>query len=160
LLALLCNRPPLHDVHLDHISAFVPGVVVSITNKGDKLENFALTNSIVASGDLRPSLASAGGGKANCATMAQKIGPEAVLKACFETYSFTRNLMIGGRGAWPSGNFAASSIEGAGIRSDFRLCDEKGPGCAKASAGAGAAVGGRDVGADVQGLDGVLAGVE
>ncbi len=159
-LALLCNRPPLHDVQIDHVTAFVPGVVVSITNKGEKLNNFSLTHSVISSGEIRPSLASAGGGPANCATQTQKMGTEAVLQACFSTYRFDKNLMIGGRGTWPSGTIAASSREAAGIRSDLGLCSEKGAGCTKVSPGAGAAPGGRDVGADVQGLQAVLAGVE
>ena len=159
-LALLCNRPPLHDVQIDHVTAFVPGVVVSITNKGEKLNNFSLTNSVIASGEKRPSLASAGGGPANCATKSQRMGAEAVLKECFATYRFDKNLMIGGRGTWPSGTIAVSSREAAGIRSDLGLCSEKGSGCAKASPGAGAAPGGRDIGADVQALEATLTGVE
>jgi hypothetical protein len=160
LLALLCNRPPLHDVQLEHITAFVPGVLVTFINKGDKLENFSLTDSVMSAGELRPSLASAGGGKANCAARTQKLGAEAVLKECFASYKFEKNLIIGGRGSWPPGNIGVSSREAAGIRSDLRLCAEKGPGCAKASPGAHAARDGRDMGADVQAIEAAVAGVE
>jgi hypothetical protein len=160
LLALLCNRPPLHDVQLDHVTAFVPGVIVSITNKGEKLQNFSLSHSVISAGDRRPSLASAGGGPANCATKAQRMGAEAVLKECFASYQFDKNLIIGGRGPWPAGTIGVSSKEAAGIRSDLALCTEKSPGCAKPSPGAGAAPGNRDVGADVQAVDAALEGVE
>jgi hypothetical protein len=160
LLALLCNRPPLHDVQLDHVTAFVPGVIVSITNKGEKLQNFGLSHSVISAGEKRPSFASAGGGPANCATKSQRMGAEAVLKECFATYNFDKNLIIGGRGTWPAGTIGVSSREAAGIRSDLGLCSEKGPGCAKASPGAGAAPGNRDVGADVQAVEAALAGVE
>lgn len=160
LLAFLSNRPPLHDVQLEHITAFVPGVLVSIKNKGDKLENFGLSYSVLSAGDRRPSLASAGGGPANCATKTQKMGAEAVLKACFEPYKFEKNLIIGGRGAWPPGTIGVSSREAAGIRSDLGLCTEKGPGCAKVSPGLRAAAGNRDLGADVQAVEAAIAGVE
>jgi hypothetical protein len=142
------------------VTAFVPGVVVSITNKGEKLNNFSLTHSVISSGEKRPSFASAGGGPANCATKSQKMGAEAVLQNCFATYHFDKNLMIAGRGTWPSGTIAASSRESAGVRADLGLCSQKGPGCAKVSPGAGAAPGGRDIGADVQALEVILAGVE
>ncbi len=133
---------------------------MSITNKGEKLNNFSLNYSVISSGEKRPSLASAGGGPANCATKTQKMDAEAVLQACFAPYHFEKNVMIGGRGTWPPGTIAASSREAAGIRSDLRLCSDKESGCAKASPAAGAAPAGRDIGADLQGVEAVLAGVE
>jgi hypothetical protein len=88
------------------------------------------------------------------------MGAEAVLKQCFKSYKFDKNLIIGGRGPFPSGTISVSSRESAGIRNDLGLCADKGPGCNKASPGVGAAPGNRDIGADVQALDAVLAGVE
>ena len=167
-LSLLSIKPPLHDVQIDHVTAFVRGALLSILNKEEGLKNFSLTNSVFLVGDRRPAVASAGGGPANCATKTQREGADAVLKACFATFKFEKNLIIGGRStSWPPGNFTAASAEAAGVRDlketiskDPRLCREKGPNCPKASPGAGAAAGGRDLGADVDAVNAAIAGVE
>jgi hypothetical protein len=90
-----------------------------------------------------------------------------VLQACFDPYKFQKNLIITARGTFPKGNFAVSSPETSGIRDlkgtiakDPRLCHAKGPGCPKASPGAGTASDGRDLGADIDAVEAAIAGVE
>jgi hypothetical protein len=164
---LLSSVPPLHDVWFDHVTAFVPGPILTLKSMDEqKIDNFKMTNSVFASGGRRPAIASAGGGPANCAGRSQNKGPELVLQACFSNYKFERNLVITDRGSWPSGTIAVSD-KAAGIRDlkegvsrNPRLCREKGPGCAKASPGAGAAASGSDLGADVDAVEAAIAGVE
>ena len=164
---ILSRVPPLHDVSFDHVTAFVPGPILTLKSMDEqKIDNFRMTNSVFASGGRRPAIASAGGGPGNCATRAQKGGPGAVLQACFSNYKFEKNLIISDQGSWPSGTIAVSD-KAAGIRDlkegvsrDPRLCREKGPGCAKASPGAGAAASGSDLGADVDAVEAAIAGVE
>lgn len=164
---MLSVGPPVHDILLDHVTAFVPGPLLGITNKEAKLQNINIINSVFSIGDKRPSLASAGGGPDNCATRSQRNGAEAVLKECFANYKFEKNLIIGGRGGWPSGTFTASSLESAGIRQmgegvnrNPRLCRAGASGCGKASPGAAAGSDGRDLGADVDAVEAAIAGVE
>jgi hypothetical protein len=166
-LQLLSNQPPVHDVAFDHVTAFVPGPLMTVIAKGGKIDNFTLTHSVFVVGDRRPGVASAGGGQANCVAQAQKQGAEAVLKECFSNYKFEKNLIVSGRGQWPPGNFVASSPEAAGIRDlkdgvskNPRLCADKAAGCGKVSPGAGAASGARDVGADVDAVEAAIQGVE
>ncbi len=166
-LILISARPPVHDIQIDHVTAFVSGVLLSILNSGAKLPNFTLTNSVFSVGDRRPPVASAGGGPQSCASKNQALGSEAVLQACFDPYRFDRNLIISGRGSFPKGNIVVGSPEAAGIRDlkdgiakDPRLCHAKGPGCSKASPGAGAASDGRDLGADIDVVEAAIAGVE
>jgi hypothetical protein len=166
-LILVSTGPPLHDIQIDHVTAFVKSVLLSVLNDGPKLPNFMLTNSVFSVGDRRSPIASAGGGPQSCASKSQSIGPEAVLQACFDPYKFDRNLIISGRGSFPKGNIVVGSPEAAGIRDlkdgvskDPRLCHEKGPGCPKVSPGAGAASDGRDLGADIDSLEAAIAGVE
>jgi hypothetical protein len=92
-----------------------------------------------------------------------------VLNECFVNWKFEKNLIIGEKGGWPKGTIVVSSPEAAGVRDfkegvardkDARLCHAKEPGCSKASAGAGAATDGRDIGVDVDALDTALTGVE
>ena len=165
-LLLVSHEPPVHDVQIDHVTAFVPGGIVSILNAGDKLANFSITNSVFSVGSRRQPLASAGGGPNSCATKTQAQGAEAVLKECFSSYKFDKNLIITDRGPWPAGIITASSPQDAGIRDlkdgiakDPRLCREKGGNCPRKSAGAGAAEG-RDLGADVDAVEAAIAGVE
>ncbi|MGD1216176.1 MAG: hypothetical protein ABR861_14450 [Terriglobales bacterium] len=166
-LLMIVSRPPLHDLQIDHVTAFFPGPIASILNTESKLPNFVMSNNVLYTGGLRTAFASAGGGPTACASKTQAQGPEAVLKECFSNYKFEKNLIIGdNRGRWPAGTITASSPQGAGIRDykngiskDPRLCHEKGPGCGKKSPGAGADDG-RDLGADVDAVDAALAGVE
>jgi hypothetical protein len=165
-LKMLVVDPPLHDVQMDHITAFVPGPLMSVSGKNAKIDNFSLTNSVIAIGGRRPGLASAGGGPDNCSSATQRLGAEAVLKACFINYRFDHNLIIDGGGGWPSGTIVASPGSAAirslkdGVAKDPRLCHEKAGGCSKVSPGAGAAPGGRDLGADVDAVEAALDGVE
>jgi hypothetical protein len=166
-LILVSVRPLLHDVQIDHVTAFVTGVLISIQNSGEKVPNFTLTNSVFSIGDRRPPLASAGGGPESCAAKNQFVSPEAVLQACFGPYKFEKNLIISSRGSFPAGNISVSSPEAAGLRDlkdavskDPRLCHAKGLGCRKVSPGVGAASDQRDLGADIDAIEAAIAGVE
>jgi hypothetical protein len=164
---VVSNAPLLHDVAFDHITAFVTGPLFYVGNRGDRIPNFSITNSVFLAGQKRSEFASTGGGKANCAHESQRAGAEAVLTACFVNYKFDKNLIIGEKGGWPKGTIVVSSPEAAGIR-DFKdgasknpkLCHSKDPGCSKASPGASAASDGRDIGVDVDALYAALEGVE
>jgi hypothetical protein len=165
-LTILSNAPPVHDVWIDHVTAFVPGPIMTVKSVDAKIDNFRITNSVFSTGDRRPGISSAGGGKGNCAAGIQNKGAALVLEQCFSNYKFEKNLVMGGRGSWPSGTMTASEGS-AGIRElrdgvshNPRLCRDKSAGCSKASPGAGAATDGKDVGADVDALEAALAGVE
>jgi hypothetical protein len=165
-LMLVVEKPPLHDVQIDHVTAFVPGVLMAILAH-DKVSNFTLTNSVFSVGERRQPLASAGGGPEACASKSQVHGGEAVLATCFDPYKFDRNLIISGRGSFPKGNTVVGSAEAAGIRDlqdtvrkDPRLSRAKRPGCSNVSPGIGAGSDGRDLGVDLDGLETAIAGVE
>jgi hypothetical protein len=165
-LMLVSWQPPLHDIQVDHVTAFVPGRLLSILNPGAKLKNFAITNSVFSVGAERP-IGSAGGGPESCAGKNQAFGGQAVVEACFDSYKFEKNLIISGRGSFPKENFVVGSPEAAGIRDlkdtvskDPRLCADKGPGCPKVSRGVKAASDGRDLGADIDSVEAAIAGVE
>jgi hypothetical protein len=166
-LILVSWKPPVHDIQIDRVTAFVTGCLLSILNAGAALPNFTLTNSVFSVGDRRPPIASAGGGHDSCASKNQALGSEAVLQACFGPYKFDKNLIITGRGSFPKGNITVGSPEAAGIRDlkntiskDPRLCRAKGPGCPKVSPGAGTASNGGDLGADIDAVEAAIAGVE
>jgi hypothetical protein len=166
-LMLVSWQPPIHDIQIDHVTAFVTGGLLTILNPGAKLANFTLTNSVFSVGDRRQPIASAGGGPQSCASRSQAQGSEAVLEACFDPYKFDENLIVSERGSFPKGNIVVGSPEAAGVHDlkdsvskDPRLCHAKGPGCPKVSPGVGAASDGRDLGADIDAIDAAIAGVE
>lgn len=157
----------IHDVHIDHVTSIGPGVLMAVSDRsGEKMPNFALTNSVFALGDERRPVVPAAAH--SCATGAVKAGPQAVFDACFASYQVDHNLLSIGRAAgFPKGNTTVSSPKDLevrdlknGIAKDPRLCHEKEPGCAKRSPGAGAASDGRDLGADVDAVEAAIAGVE
>jgi len=161
------NAELLHDVALDHVTAFVAGPLFYVGNRTEeRITNFSVTNSVFMPGGRQPEFASVGGGKANCAYEGQRAGPEAVLISCFVNYKFEKNLIIGEKGGWPKGTIVVSPKD-AGIRDlkdgmskDARLCHTGTRGCSKASPGASAATDGKDIGADVDAIEAAIAGVE
>ena len=168
-MLLMVNQPPLHDLQIEHVTAFVPGSLFNVLDIGSKVDNVLIRNNVLYTGSgRRPPFASAGGGKANCATVAQRGGPDAVMKECFANFQFEKNMIFGDRGpGWPAGTILPASPEEAGIRGfkdgsapDSPLCREKDSGCKKASPGIGAATDGRDLGADLGAIEQALAGVE
>jgi hypothetical protein len=166
-MLLVSWKPPVHDIQIDHVTAFVTGGLLSVLNPEAKLVNFSITNSVFSVGDRRQPIASAGGGPQSCASKSQRLGSAAVLEECFDPYKFDHNLIVSARGDFPKGNTTVGSPEAAGVRDlkdavgkDPRLCRTKGTGCSKVSPGAGAASDGRDLGADIDAVEAAIAGVE
>jgi hypothetical protein len=158
---VLSNSPPLRDVRIDHVTAFVPKAIISIFNRNEqKISGFTLTNNVLGSGQERQ-IGTAGGGPDNCAYQPDKQGPAGVLKSCFEKPTITHNMIVGGT-TWPSGNLTPKDAHAAGIRESregggFRLCRQKQDGCQK-SPGAGSASDGKDMGADLDAIEKAIAG--
>lgn len=156
--------PALHDVRIEHVTAFVPRFIVTILNPtGQKIADFTLTNSVLGS-NMRPEIASAGGGPRNCAFQPERQTPDGVFRSCFEDSAFTHNLIVGGT-AWPKTNIVVGDASAAGLRdprqssSGSYLCKQKEEGCKKASPAIGAASDGKDIGADVNSIDSIMAQV-
>ena len=156
--------PPLRDVRIEHVTAFIPHVAFSIQSH-PRIANFSVDNNIFVLGGDRQ-IGSPGGGPSNCAYQPDFQGPSGVFKSCFENYSLTHNIIVGGSG-WGSGNMTPGSLKAAGIReihepgaAPYSLCREKdGDQCKKASPALKGATDGRDIGADIEGIRKALAGV-
>jgi len=161
---LLVAAPPLQNVQIVHVTAFVPRAAFAITNHG-RFANFTIENNILSTGE--DEVVSEGGGPTNCAYQPQLQGPGNVIKNCFVNSSFTHNLMIGD-GGWPSGNPSVKDLHAAGIRElhepggkPYELCKEKsGDECKKVSPALHAGTDGKDLGVDLEKLGQMLAGVE
>jgi hypothetical protein len=157
---LLVAAPPLRDVKIEHVTAFVPRAIFSIINH-EKFSNFKIDNNIFSTGQY--AVLSAGGGQQNCAFQPN---PGSFFKNCFVNSSFTHNLMVG-EGGWPSGNSSAKDAHSAGIRETgesnelpYRLCGDKDNGeCKRASPALHAGTDGKDLGADLEKIKQMLENV-
>jgi hypothetical protein len=157
---LMAEAPPLHDVQIEHVTAFITRAAFSIGNNS-KFANFKIENNILSTGQY--SVLSTGGGPRNCAFQPD---PGGFFKNCFSNSSFTHNFMIG-EGGWPSGNNSAKDARSAGIRESpgpdgmpYRLCADKDNGeCKKVSPALHAGTDGKDLGADLEKLQQMLANV-
>jgi hypothetical protein len=157
---IMSVAPPLHDVRIEHVTAFVPHFLISI-QAAQKMSGFTVANNLFSSDD--PQLGSAGGGPQNCAFRPEAQGPAGVIKSCFEISTFTRNFIIGGSN-WPSGNVTPKDANAAGLfgkpGAGYRLCRQKDAVCKKPSPAIAAGTDGRDMGADIDAIENALAGVE
>lgn len=160
---LLSISPLLHDVQIEHVTAYVPRAAFAIMTRNTKLANFKIENNLLSTGDN--SVVSSGGGMQNCADQPQLQGPSGVFKSCLVNSSFTHNLMIGD-GGWPSGNWSSGNPKSAGIletsdpQKPYEFCSKKSKDCKKASPGWRGGTDGKNVGADLDELAKRLAGVK
>jgi hypothetical protein len=154
---------PINTITIDHVTGFADslGGVVGLSNKitNPPMYGFVFTNNIVYTG--KNPVSSAGGGDTTCAhagTPAERIAN------CFSSYTFTNNAIVGAPAhyqpsSWPAGNFFASSMNDV----DFVQCDNGNGGNYELQDGSpykNMGTDGRDLGADIDGLNAALAGVE
>ena len=149
--------PALHDVTIDHNTAFAPNVLFSVgaSADGPKITNFVFSNNLVAAGTRQ--ISSIGGGPANCAFVAGKLGPSGVFANCFPGSKITHNAVVGGRG-WPKENLTPKNLEAVGLAgfqngkiTDYHLR----PGSPLKHS----ARDGKDLGADLEMIESAIAGV-
>lgn len=161
---IISNAPPLKSVHIEHITAFPQRAVFSVLNRGAKIEDFVISNSIFTAGNRQ--IMGAGGGPTNCAQ--GRDDPAAVLRNCFSNAIFSNNVIIGGTGSWPHDNILVKDDKDAGLRQfnggnggDYRLCRGKDDGgsCNKSSPPLRKGSDGKAIGADIDGIEKAIAGV-
>ncbi len=163
LIANGWERNPVNTITINHVTGF-PDSDAHLLMVGNQVSNpsmygFIFTNNMIATGNYP--VWSSGGGLTSCAakgTPAQKIDK------CFSTYTFKNNALIATPAAfppssWPAGNFFPANANAAGFvqydggdGGDYRLLPK--------SRYKNAGTDGRDLGADVVGLNAALAGVE
>jgi hypothetical protein len=154
---------PLNTITIDHITGF-PDYEGGILALGNKMSNpqmygFVFTNSIVTAG--RYPIWNASGGVTSCA---HSDVPLTSLNNCFTSYTFDNNALVAApahypASAWPTGNMFATSANTV----DFAQYDNSNGGNYQLmpdSPYKNMGSDGRDLGADIAGLNAALAGVE
>jgi hypothetical protein len=156
-------KDPVNTISVNHITGF-PDPSSHVLTMGNQQANqqmfgFTFTNNIVTTG--RYPVWSTGGGNTSCAyqgTPAQKIA------SCFATYKFTNNALLAYPPAfppssWPAGNLFSQTVNDA----RFARFSEDGGGDYALQGNSpykNAGTDGKDLGADIAGLNAALAGVE
>jgi hypothetical protein len=152
--------PTLHDVSIDHVTAFPPRVLFTFGGPftDRKMTGLSITNSIFTAG-TRTMGSTGGGPQANCSAQPQKRSPEDILHSCFSSYTFHHNVIIGGGSGWPKDNKTPGKIEDLGFSNhrdgnggDYEL--------QASSKFKGAGADRKDVGADIAAIKEATKGVE
>jgi len=76
------------------------------------MENIVITDNILDVGQYQ---VISTGGQDNCAY--RRGGPKGIFDACWKSYTFSNNVLLGGRGRWPDGNHLAQDLKAAGLAS-------------------------------------------
>ena len=151
---------PLNTVTINHITAFADpkGGIMFLGNKltNPTMYAFVFTNSIVATGGIP--VWNSGGGDASCAV---KDVPVTSFNSCFSTYTFNTNALVAvpshfPPSSWPKGNSFAQSV------TDVEFVNY-GAGNYQLQTGSpytNMGTDGKNLGADIVGLNEALANVE
>jgi hypothetical protein len=152
--------PRLHDVRIDHATAFPPRVLFIFggPRTDPRMSGLSVTNSIFTAGTR--ALGSTGGGpQKNCAAQPLHRGAESVLHDCFSSYRFEHNVIIDGGGGWPKDNRTPGKIAEVGFANhkdgnggDYRL--------SPSSKFKHVATDQKDLGADIDAIEKATMGVQ
>ena len=160
--SVTAGAPLLHNVTIDHITAFPTSMMINIGHMAaarGPMKNFVFTNNILSVGTYP--VWSTGGGNGNCAFFDK---PLTTFNACFSGYTFAGNALIGNAPAfppnlWPPKNFFPATAKdvrfvnyNGGNGGDYHL-QPSSPYKHKGTDG-------KDLGADVDAINAAIAGVE
>jgi hypothetical protein len=154
---------PLNTITINHITGFPDstGVMLFLKNPVSypEMYGFVFTNNIVSTGKYP--VWSTGGGGTSCAYADV---PFASLNNCFRTYKFTNNVLVAVPSAypassWPVGNLFADDMQSIGfVQANSSVGENYQLGSTSPFKSRG--TDGRDLGADIVGLNEALRGVE
>ena len=151
--------PPLHDVKIDHVTAFPAQAVFMIGGPATdrKMSGFSVTNSIFTTGN-RPIVTTGGNPGINCSAMTGRMSAAAMLRSCFSSFDFQHNLLIGTAEDLPKDNNTVKNPADAGFASyrddgggDYHLSPH--------SKFRRSAADQKDVGADLDAIEQAITGV-
>ncbi len=156
----ISESPRLHDVAIDHVTAFPARAVFIIggPRNDPRMSGLSITNSIFGTG-IKPFATTGGGVEKNCGAMPDAKAPDTVFRDCFSSYTFHDNVIVNGGGGWPKDNKTPKKMADVGFANykggnggDYRL--------SASSKFAHAAADQKDTGADLEAIDQATKGVQ
>ncbi|MGH9496097.1 MAG: hypothetical protein ACRD3B_13950 [Candidatus Sulfotelmatobacter sp.] len=118
--------PRLHDVSIDHVTAFPPRTLFIFGGPvaRTRMSGLSITNNLFSAA-AKPVVSTGGGAQVNCAAQPDINGAAGVLRDCFASFQFDHNVIVGGQKGWPKDNKTPKNATEAGLSSfasgDFRL---------------------------------------
>lgn len=151
------DAPPLHDVLIDHVTAFPPNSAFVLGGPLQaNMRNISITNNVFAEGKA-PIVTTGGGPDKNCSAQPGPKGISRVLDQCFVSLAFHHNLIVGG-GGWPKENSTPKNARAVGFV-DFREGNGGDYRLAANSKFKKAGSDGKDPGADIDAIEQATRGV-
>src|SRR5690348_10135550 len=162
LVATRKGSPVLHDVTINHVTAFpktTSFLIGNLLSVNPKMRNFVVANSIINAGQY-PIWSTGTDGSLNCAA---HDSPLITLNACFASYLFSHNAMLASPGSYPPSTWPASNFFPM-TESAVELLNYNGGSIANytlqsTSPYKGAGTDGKDLGANVPGVTAAVAKV-
>ena len=107
---------PLHDISIDHVTAFPPQSLFLIGGPrlDPRMARLTITNSIFSATN-KPIITTGGGVDRNCSAQPASKSFERVLQDCFSSYTFHHNVLVGGGSGWPKDNKTPGSLADVGF---------------------------------------------
>ncbi len=153
------GSPVLHDVTINHVTAFPSAtsfLIGDVLSADPKMKNFVFTNSIVSAGHY-PVWSTGTGGTRNCAA---HNSPLITFNACFTDYIFSHNALLASPGSYPPSTWPASNFFPASESVvDFVNYSIGNYSLQSTSPYKGAGTDGKDLGANVPGVNAAVANV-
>jgi hypothetical protein len=107
---------PLHDVSIDHVTAFPPRVLFNIGGPlhEPRMSHLSITNNVFLLGE-RSVTTTGGGMDRNCSGGPRFKSLDIALESCFSSYVFQNNVIIGGGGGFPKGTLTPPKLTDVGF---------------------------------------------
>ena len=107
---------PLHDVSIDHVTAFPSHVLFNIGGplNEPRMSHLSITNNVLLAHD-HPVTTTGGGMDRNCSAGPRSKTMDVALESCFSSYVFQNNVIVGGGSGWPKGTVTPSNLADVGF---------------------------------------------
>lgn len=123
------DAPPLHDVQIDHITAFAPKSLFMLAGPPGqpRMSGLSITNSIFIT-SFKPVVSTGGPVDLNCSAKSPGNNVDSWFRQCFSSYTLHHNVFVGPPADWPKDNQSLKSIADVGFsdhkdgnQGDYRL---------------------------------------
>jgi hypothetical protein len=153
------EAPRLHDLKIDHVTAFVPKTLFMIAGPPDepKMSGLSITNSIFVT-DGKPVVSTGGPVQQNCSAKPFGKNAETLLRQCFSSFIFHHNVIAGPEDGWPKDNKTVKSVADVGF-SDYKNGDQGNYRLSPHSKFKNAGSDQKDIGADLDAIEQATMGV-
>jgi hypothetical protein len=162
-MLLASNQPVMKDVRIEHVTAVSTRVLLNMGVRGPHMQNFVFANNLV--GPSEREVTSTGGGPENCVNPPDRLQAQGIFKQCFDSYTFTNNVIVSALSVWPPGNFFPKNLKAVGFVSGedgiaaYRLCRKQSSACKETSKYVNAGSDHKDIGADIDAIEAATKGV-